>query len=99
MNIPLILIEDSNNIAAFGWNTIVEFTGGDWIFIGLGIFILLALVLLLGKVRSGAAIVIGVSCSYLLTLFDPNFKFIFWIALIAGVFILVQGLRKQSTGQ
>jgi len=48
-------------------NTIVEFTGGDWILIGLVIFAMLALVMLFAKVRSGAAIVIGVGFSYLLS--------------------------------
>ncbi len=99
MYTPLLMIQDSNTVAGFGWNTIVEFTGGDWILIGLVIFAMLALVMLFAKVRSGAAIVIGVGFSYLLSTFVPDFAFIFWIAIIAGMFMLVQGMRKQSTGQ
>ena len=99
MNIPLLMIEDANTVSGFGWNTIVEFTGGDFIIIGLAIFAMLALVLLFAKVRSGAAIVIGVGFSYLLSVLTPEFAFVFWIAIIAGIFMMVQGFRKQSTGQ
>lgn len=99
MNIPLLMIEDANNVAEFGGNILVEFTGGDWIILGLAIFALLAVIMLFTKVRSGAAIVIGVGFSYLLTVFVQEFAFIFWIAVIVGLFIMVQGFRKQSTGQ
>jgi len=99
MSIIPLLIQDANTVSGFGWNAIVEFTGGDFIFIGLGIFVLLGLLLLFAKVRSGGAIVIGVGFSYLLTVFTPEFAFVFWIALIAGIFVLVQGFRRQSQGQ
>jgi len=94
--IPILLIEDANTVSQFGWNVVTEFTGGDWILIGILIFLLVAITLLFGKVRSGAAMAIGLSFTYLITLFAPEFSFIFWIAVIASLFLLVMNFRRQN---
>lgn len=97
MNIPMLLVEDSNTVSGLGWNYIVELTGGDFILIGILVFIALAIGMLFFKVKSGGAVIIGVAFSYLLSVFAPELAFVFWLAALAGFYILVQGFRKQST--
>lgn len=97
MNIPILLVEDSNTVSGLGWNFIVEITGGDFILIGIFVFIALAIGMLFFKVKSGGAIIIGVGFSYLLSVFAPELAFIFWLAALAGMYVLVQGFRQKST--
>ena len=94
--IPIMMIQDANTVAGLAGNTIIEFTGGDWLFLGLIVFFMIAIMLLFANVRSGATIVIGVAFSYLLTVFSPEFSFIFWLAVIVGIFIMVKGARQQN---
>ncbi|MEO5350113.1 MAG: hypothetical protein H7836_10760 [Magnetococcus sp. YQC-3] len=94
----VLLLTDGNTVSTFGWNVITEFTGGDWIFIGIIVMAILALVLLLGQVKSGGAVVIGAAFMFLLSLFNSVFIFAFWLALIIGLFLLVNGIRKQIMG-
>lgn len=94
-----ILIEDANTLAGFAYNVVVEFTGGDWIFVGIGVLVLLGLLMALAGVRSGGVVAISVSFIFALSLLYPGFIFIFWIGFIIAVFVLMNAIRKKLTGQ
>jgi len=93
------LITDANTPVAFVYNVAVELTGGDWIFTGLIVLVLLIFVLALARVRSGGIVAVGASFFFVLSMFNPIFMVMFWIALIVSIFMLVMGLRKKLTGQ
>jgi hypothetical protein len=98
MNLP-ILIQDANTLSGFMYNVVIDFTGGDWILVGIGLLILVGLLLALGGVRSGGAIAIVISIVFALSLLDSSFIFIFWIGFIIAVFVLMNAIRKKITGQ
>lgn len=93
------MFEDANTISGFAYNVAVEFTGGDWVFVGLVVLILLIFVLALAKVRSGGIVAVGSVFFFILGIFNPIFMVMFWIALVISMFILVNGIRKKITGQ
>jgi len=94
---PFLLLADANTPVSLASSFVDSFFGGDWILIGIGIFILLAIVLTLAKVRASGVVVVGIGFSYLLGLFYPAFQFIFWLGIVVGVFMLIMGLRRTTT--
>ena len=94
-----ILLEDANTISGFIYNFAIEFTGGDWIFIGVLIMGLLAFILAISGVRSGGVIAVFAAFAFVLSLFWVGFIFLFWLAFIVAVFILIMAFRKKATGQ
>lgn len=94
-----LLLEDSNNLAGFAYNAAIDFTGGDWILVGIVVLIGLGLLLAMSGVRSGGVVAIGAAFIFLLSLFYPGFIFLFWIAFIIAIFVLVNAIRKKMQGQ
>lgn len=97
MNI-LPLITDSNNVSGLIFNSVIEFTGGDWIFVGLLIIALFVVIVLFSKMRSGAVLASGVAIVFVLSILYPGFFFLFWLAVIIAVFMLANAIRKRITG-
>ena len=98
MFLPL-LTEDANTVAGLAYNFVIEFTGGDWIFLGIIILVLLAFLVAFARVRSGGVVAIATAFVFVLSILDSRFMFIFWIALIISIFILVNAIRKKIVGQ
>ena len=94
-----ILVEDANSFAGLAYNFVIDFTGGDWIFVGILVLVLLGILLAFGKVRSGGVVAVGAGFIFLLGLLDSRFIFLFWIAFIVAVFVLVNAIRKKMQGQ
>jgi len=94
-----ILVTDANTLAGLVYNYAIEVTGGDWLFVGIITLVLLALVLAMSGVRSGGVVAIGAAFIFMLSLFNPAFIFLFWIAFIIAVFVLVNAIRKKMQGQ
>ena len=96
MNV-LFLVTDANTLGGL-FNSYLDLGfGGDWILIGICVFALIAFFLVLTRVRAGGIVAVGAGFAYLLSLFNPAFQFIFWLAIMVSVFMLIQGLRKQTT--
>ena len=94
-----ILLTDANTPSAFIYNFVIEFTGGDWILLGIVVLMVLIFVLAMARVRSGGIVAVGAAFFFVLSLFNPIFMFLFWIALIIAIFVLVNAIRKKITGQ
>ena len=93
------MIADTNSVIDFGYNTLVGTVGGDWILLGILIFAVIGIALVLGRAKASTVVMVGVSMAFIFGLLIPGaFMFIFWIAIIGAMFVLINGLRKWITG-
>lgn len=93
----LLTIADTNSFTGFVFNTLVTSVGGDLLILGLVVFAGLAGLLLLSGARASTAIMIGVGFVFMFSLLVPAFAFLFWLAVIVALFVLINALRKQVT--
>jgi len=98
MNMVLLLMEDSNSLLDLGGNAFFFATGGDWILYGIIVILMVAIALLGANGKSGAAVVVGMSIAFLLSLKNPAFLFIFWLGAVLSILMLMNGVRKWITG-
>ena len=96
-----MVIADTNNVVGFAFNTLVDVSGGgNWIFVGILLFAVIGWWLMKSGARASTVVMVGVSLSMIMIYaVVPEFQFIFWIAIIAALFVLINGLRKWITGQ
>ena len=94
------MITDTNSIIEFGVSTLLGATGGNMIFLGILFFLGLGVILIMGKAKASTVVMVGVSFSILFGILVPwAFMWIVWIAILASLFVLINGLRKWITGQ
>jgi len=91
------MITDANNIPEFILNTFVGITGGDFVLIGILIFIIIAFALITGKARASTVVMVGVAFTFIFGLIAQQFVFLFWLALLGAFLVLVNGIRKWVT--
>ena len=96
-----MVIADTNNVVGMAFNTLVDVSGGgNWIFVGIILFAVVGWWLMKTGARASTVVMVGVSLSMIMIYaVVPEFQFIFWIAIIAAMFVLINGLRKWITGQ
>lgn len=95
------MIADTNSAVQFATNVVTGsngLAGGDTVILGIIIFTLVLLALVWVKAKASVVICVGISIAFMLSFVNPDFIFLFWIALIASAFVLVNGLRKMFTG-
>jgi len=94
------MITDTNSIVGFAYDTMIGSVGGDWILLGILVFAVIGIALIMGRAKASTVLMVGVSMAFVFGLLIPSaFMFIFWIAIIGAVFVLINGLRKWITGQ
>ena len=95
------MIGDSNSVVGFATNFIGGMvTGTDsFVFIGIILFLLVAVMMIFARVKVGTAVMVGASMAVMLSAVASEFGFIFWIAILVAGFVLVNGIRKWITGQ
>jgi hypothetical protein len=94
------MITDSNSFAGFISNILTSpggLFGGDIILFGIILFILIIIGLVLAKAKAGVVISVSVALAFLLSLSAPEFMFLFWIAIVVSLFVLIAGLRRWMT--
>jgi len=94
----VLLMEDGSSVSELVGSVINSFIGGDWLFFGIVIMLLLAVAFIFGKAKTGTAVVIGMGFLFFISLFNPVFWFGWWLGLAVGAFVLINALRKQITG-
>jgi hypothetical protein len=96
-----MVIADTNSVVGMAFNTLVDVSGGgNWIFIGILLFAVIGWWLMKSGARASTVVMVGVSlATIMIYAVVPEFQFIFWIAIIAAMFVLINGLRKWITGQ
>jgi hypothetical protein len=93
------MITDTNSVIGFASNLLGGITGGDIILMGFLFFLIVTVGLIMAKVKASTAVMVGVSIAFMFAFYAGAFIVIFWIALIAALFVLINGLRKWITGQ
>jgi hypothetical protein len=92
------MISDTNSVIGFAYNTIVGVMGGDFLLLGLAFLLVVSLVFIVGRVRAGSALMVGLFITFVFALFVPALMALFWIILIVSVLVLVNGLRRTWSG-
>ena len=92
------MITDTNSVGEFGFNALVGATGGDFLILGLVVILVIALACIVGRVKAGTALMIGLFTIFLFALFIPTLMSIFWIILIISILVLINGIRKMWMG-
>ena len=94
------MFEDTNNIVGLVSNSLIGATGsGDWIILGILFLAIIGFALLMGRARAGLVIMVGVASIFVFSIIEPAFAFMFWVALIISLLVLVMGLRRWLTSQ
>lgn len=95
------MITDTNSVLGIFSNSVSNYLPGEGglLFIGILFFLAIMGYLLMGKVKASTAVMVGASMAVMLSFVVSGFGFIFWIAILASLFILINGLRKRITGQ
>ena len=96
--IPL-LVPDTNTLFGMTGNMVTSAFGGDTILFGVVFVFLIAFVLLKSDVKASGAVAIGVAIFFVLSIINPAFSFLFYLALVVVALMLVNGLRRIVTGQ
>jgi len=94
------MINDTNSIVSFAANVInsLAWGNGSFVFIGILVFLVLCFAMIWGRVKAGTAVMIGATVAVMLSFATSEFGFVFWLAVIVSVFVLINGLRKQMVG-
>jgi len=93
------MITDANNVVEIAASTLFGASGGSWILLGFAVLLVVAIALVMAKAKIGTVILSGTCIIFIFSLLDPAFMFMFWVALIISLLMLVNGLRKQFTSQ
>ncbi len=93
------MIVDANNIVDIAGQTLFGASGGSWILLGFAVLLVVAVALVMAKAKIGTVVLSGTCLIFVFSLLDPAFMFMFWAALIVSLLMLVNGLRRQFTGQ
>ena len=96
-----MVFTDTNSAVGFAFNTLVDISGGgNWIFLGIILFGIIGYFLLRTGARASTVVMVGVGlASIFIYAAVPEFQFLFWIAILGAMFVLINGLRKWITGQ
>ena len=93
------MIADTNSLVVAGGQVLFDSAGGSWILLGFLVLLVVAITLVMAKAKIGTVILSGTCIIFVFSLLDPAFMFMFWAALIVSLLMLVNGLRRQFTGQ
>ena len=95
------MITDTNSVVGFVGNGISSYLPGEGglLFVGIIFFICVMGALLMGRVKASTAVMVGASMAVMLSFMTTGFGFLFWIAILGALFVLINGLRKRITGQ
>ncbi len=95
MSLP-ILLADSNNLTTALTQGIIDVSGGDMLLLGLIFIIIIGLFLFMTNARSGLVIVIAMALIFMLSLVNPLFMALYWVALAISIVLIVIGLKEKS---
>jgi hypothetical protein len=93
------MIADTNSIVAFGYNSITGIFGGDVLLLGILLLLCVSAIFVVARVKASSALMIGAFMVFIFSIVVGQLFFVFWLIIIASLFILINGLRKQITGQ
>jgi hypothetical protein len=93
------MITDTNSFIGFAGNILGGLLGSDsLVMVGIVFFLVIAVAMIWARVKAGTAVMIGAVCAVMLSFVAPEFGFLFWLAILASLVVLINALRKMWTG-
>lgn len=93
------MITDTNSVIDFSANIIGGLLGTDsLVMVGILFFLCIAVAMIWARVKAGTAVMIGSVMAVMLSFVAPEFGFLFWLAILASLAVLINGLRKMWSG-
>ena len=90
-----LLVADPSGLGAI-WDALVNSAfAGNYIFLGLLLLIGFVYFVTIARIKAGGVVVTGLGMIYLLTVFNPAFKFLYYLAIIVSVIVLVMGVKNS----
>ncbi len=93
---PLILVTDASTLGQMWTNLFNIGFQGDTILFGLLLIMGFAYLVITSQIKSGGVVVTGLCLVYLLGIINPNFIFLFYLAIMVSVIMLVFGVKNSS---
>ena len=93
------MISDANTIVDLFFQTAVGMSSGSFVLMGFLALLCVGVVLILAKAKISTVLVSGTCIIFVFAFFDPVFMVMFWAAVVVSLLMLINGLRKQFTGQ
>ena len=93
------MITDTNSVVVFAANVLGGMLGTDsLVMLGIVFFLCIAVAMIWAKVKAGTAVMIGAVMAVMLSFVAPEFGFLFWLAILGALVVLINALRKIWTG-
>lgn len=93
------MITDTNSVVGFGSNVLGGLLGTDsLILLGILFFLGVCVALIWARAKAGTSVMIGAAMAVMLSFFVPEFGFLFWIAILVSIVVLINALRKMWVG-
>ena len=93
------MITDTNTAVGFATNILGGLLGTDsLLLLGILLFLGICVALIWARVKAGTAVMIGATMAVMLSFFVPEFGFLFWIAILVSIVVLINALRKMWVG-
>lgn len=91
-----LLVTDPSGLGAM-WDSLFNSAfQGQYILWGLLLMIAFVYFATISRMRSGSVVVAGTGMIYFLSIFNPAFKFMFYLAIIVSVIVFVMGLKNKT---
>jgi hypothetical protein len=89
---------NSSNLGELLFNMFVGATGGDFLLLAIAFIAILGMAFVYTKSKASTSIIVTVGFAFMFSFFVPELIFIWWLSIIASVFILINALKKWITG-
>jgi hypothetical protein len=93
------MITDTNSVVGFAGNMLGGLLGTDsLVMLGIVFFLCIAVAMIWARLKAGTSVMIGAVMAVMLSFVAPEFGFLFWLAILASLVVLINALRKMWTG-
>lgn len=92
-------ITDTNNVPDLLFQSFVGITGGDFLLLAILLIAIVAFGLIYARAKASTSIIVIVGLTFVMSFFVSELIFVWWLAIIGSIFVLINGLRKWITGQ
>ncbi len=96
------MIADSNSLLGFLTNGLIGMVGGNTLFLGIVVFLIVTILLILARAKASTSIMIGMSLAFVFSAVTDtagSFMWLFWLAIIVALFLFVTGIFNKLKGQ
>jgi len=93
------MITDTNNIMDFFTQSMLGAVSGDWMLLAVLFIAALAMTLVFAKAKASTSVAVIAAVGIMFSFVVDGLMFIWWLAIIGAIFVLINGLRKWITSQ